>query len=118
MSLSSPALVQQRLEELDGALARAIAPIPVNEQKDIAQNAMEAAALAWFRCKRDREVAKKTAYAEAIGTATERKIIADAAAAAVGVDEEALWEARKLVVRVLESRANVGMAILKAQGRS
>lgn len=105
MSLSSPALVQQRLEDIDGQLAQAL-------------NGMEDAALEWFRCKRDREVEKARAYAEAEGPATERKIVADAFAATVGVDEEARWESRKLVVRLLESRANVGMAILKSQGRS
>lgn len=118
MSLSTPAQVIERLEQLDGQLAQSVAPIPLSEQRDIAQNAMEAAAIAWFRLKRDREVEKATAYAAAEGTATERKIKAEAAAAVIGVDEEALWEARKLVVRVLESRSNVGMAILKAQGRS
>lgn len=104
MSLSSPALVQERLEEIDTQLATAL-------------NGMEDAALKWFRCKRDREVAKADAYAAAPGPATERKVMAEAAAAEVGVEEEAHWEARKLVVRLLESRANVGMSILKAQGR-
>lgn len=105
MSLSTPAQVQTRLEEIDAQLA-------------LAANGMEKAALDWFRLKRDREVAKAEAYAQASGTATERKIRADAEAALVGVDEEARWEARKLVSRLLESRANVGMAVLKSQGRS
>ena len=105
MSLSTPAQVQTRLEEIDGQLA-------------LAANGMEEAAFAWFRKRAEREVAKAEAYAKADGPATERKIKAEAAAAVVGVDEEARWEARKLVSRLLESRANVGMAILKAQGRS
>lgn len=105
MSLSTPAQVQTRLEEIDVQLA-------------LAANGMESSAFAWFRKRADREVAKAEEYAKAEGTATERKIKADAAAAVVGVDEEARWEARKLVSRLLESRANVGMAVLKSQGRS
>lgn len=104
MTLDSPAVVQQRLEEIDEQLAFAVMHL-------------EQTALAWFRARRDREVEEARAYASATGPATERKVVAVAAGAQIGVAEEAAWEARKLLVRVLESRANVGMSILKAQGR-
>jgi hypothetical protein len=105
VTLSNPAAVQARLEEIDSQLA-------------IALNGMEDCALAWFRSKRDREVEEAETYAISGGSATERKILADAAGAQIGVEEEARWEVRKLTVRVLETQANIGMAILKAQGRS
>jgi hypothetical protein len=105
VSLSSPHLVQERLEKIDGQLA-------------IALNGMEDCALAWYRLKRDREVEEAETYAISGGPATERKVLADAAGAQIGVEEEARWEVRKLTVRVLETQANIGMAILKAQGRS
>lgn len=105
MSLSHPAAVTARLAEIDADLANL-------------QNEVEDAALAWFRKKRDREFAKQMAYAEAEGTTIERKLAADAAGAPVGCEEEATWESKRAVLRVLETRANIGMALLKSQGRS
>lgn len=105
MSLASPELVVARLTEIDRDLA-------------ILQNELEDTAMEWFRSKRDRELAEQVAYAEATGTAAQRKIEADAAGAVIGCDEEAAWEAKRARVRVLETRANIGMAVLKSQGRS
>lgn len=103
-ALSTPAQVQMRLEDIDRDLAER-------------QNTLEETAMEWFRAKRDRELAEAVAYAGASGPATERKIIADAAGAEVGAEEEGAWEGKKAVVRVLETRANIGMALLKSQGR-
>jgi len=105
MSLSTPAAVQLRLEGIERELA-------------VLQNEMEDTALPWFRLKRDREVAELEAYAVSSGTTVERKLAADAAGAAVGAEEEARWEVKRALVRILETRANIGMAILKSQGRS
>ena len=105
MSLSTPQQVQARLESIEADLA-------------LRQNEIEPAAMAWFTSKRDRELAEAVAYAGAKGPATERKIIADAAGAEVGAEEEGKWEGMKHVIRVLETRANIGMALLKSHGRA
>ena len=94
-----------RLEEIEADLA-------------VRANELEGAALAWFRMKRDRELAERTAYAEADGTTVERKLAADAAGAMVGCDEEAAWEGKRAVIRVLETRSMIGTALLKSMGRS
>jgi hypothetical protein len=104
-ALSTPSQVQIRLEAIEDDLARR-------------QNDLEDAALEWFRAKRDREIEELRAYTEAVGTAPHRKFAADAAGAVIGADEEASWEGKKAVVRVLETRANIGMAILKSHGRA
>lgn len=101
----SPVEVQQRLAEVDAQLA-------------LAQNQLVEVSLAAGRAERDAAVEKERAYAAAPGTATERKVIADAAAAQIGVDDRAKWDAYKLLVRVLESRASIGMALLKSYGRA
>lgn len=105
MSLSTPQQVQQRLEEIDRELANR-------------QNALEASALAWFRCKRDKEKRWAQAYLSAEGPAHERKAHADLAVAVVGVAEEAEWEAIKAVVRLLEGRASIGQTLLRSQSRA
>lgn len=105
MTLSTPTAVQVRLEAIEADLA-------------VLQNEVEDAAFEWFRMKRDRELAEQVAYAKASGTTVERKLAADAAGAVVGCDEEATWEAKRAKVRILETRANIGMAILKSHGRS
>ena len=105
MSLSSPAQVMLRLEEIESELAER-------------QNQLEDAALEWYRSKRDRELAENVAFASTVGTSMERKFAADAAGAVDGCDEEAAWEAKRAGVRVLETRANIGMAILKSHGRT
>jgi hypothetical protein len=105
MSLSTPQQVMERLEEIDRELA-------------MRQNLLESAALKWFRAKWDREHKWNVAYARAEGPAHVRKAEAIAETAGVGVEEEAEWEALRAVVRTLETRATIGMALLKAQGRS
>lgn len=97
--------VQQRLVEVEEQLAEM-------------QNRLLDQSLAAGRAERDAAVTKETAYAAASGPATERKVVADAAAAQVGVDERATFTATKLLVHVLEARANIGMALLKSFGRS
>jgi len=103
--LSTPIAVQHRLEAIEHDLA-------------VLQNELEVAALAWFRKKRDRELAESEMFARTEGTAVARKLTADAAGAVIGCEEEAVWEAKRAVIRVLETRANVGMALLKSMGRS
>jgi hypothetical protein len=105
VSLSTPQQVQARLEEIEGDLA-------------LRQNLLEAVALKWFRAKRDRERDWARAYISADGPAHVRKAEADLAVATVGVQEEAEWEAMRAVVRTLETRATIGMALLKVQGRA
>lgn len=105
MSLSTPQQVQERLEQIDHDLA---ARMP----------ALEAAALGWFRRKRDREKTWAQAYVQAEGPAHVRKAQADLAVATVGISEEAEYEALKAVVRVLETRATIGQSLLRSHGRA
>jgi hypothetical protein len=103
-TLSNPAAVQERLEEIDDRLA-------------ILSNDLEDAALDWFRVKRKREKEWAQAFIGGEGTAANRKAEADLAVADVGVDEEAAWEGKKAVSRTLDTRAAIGMSILRAQSR-
>jgi hypothetical protein len=84
----------------------------------VRQNALESAGTAWFKAKRDREKARAIAFLSAQGTVAERSAKADEQTALDAKNEEAEWEALKAVVRTLETRANIGMALLKAQGRA
>lgn len=102
--MNDPALVLKRLNEIDTDLATRI---PV----------LESAAMKWFRGKRDREKAHAQAFMTAQGTVAERQAQATIATSHIAVQDEAEYEAIRAVVRVLETRANVGMAILKSQGR-
>ncbi len=105
VTLDSPAVVIARLQEIEDDLA-------------IRQNALEASALAWFKAKRDREHARAVAYLTAEGgTVAERNAIADRETSLLAANAEAEWEALRAVVRVLETRASIGMAILKSQAR-
>jgi hypothetical protein len=103
--LSDPGLVVNRLEQIDRDLANRL-------------NELEAAALAWYRVKRDKEKARAEAFIAASGTVAERQAVADRDTALIGVAEEADWEALRAVVRVLETRATIGQSILRSQGRS
>ncbi len=105
MTLSSPALVHERLEALDNDLATF-------------QNEVEQAALDWFRQKRLREKAHASAFLTAKGSIAARHAVAEVETATQGMDEEAAWEAKRHLLKVLETRSNVAMAILKSQGRS
>jgi hypothetical protein len=104
-TLSDPASVQIRLEEIDGELA-------------ILQNDLEDAALTWFKAKKNREQAHAAAFIAAEGPVAERTAKADLAMAGLGIAEEACYEALKAKSRVLEARASIGMSILRSQGRS
>ena len=103
--LSSPTAVQQRLAEIENDLATR-------------QNTYEAAALDWYRAKRDKEKASAVAFLRADGTVAERKAIADELTAVDGKEAEALFESMRAVMRTLETRATIGMALLKSQGRA
>lgn len=103
--LTHPAAVMARLAEIENDLAAR-------------QNALERAGMAWFRCKRDREKARATAFLAAEGTVAERTAIADQQTAVDGKQEEAEWEALRAVVRVLETRASIGQSLLRVQGRA
>ena len=104
-TLDSPGVVIHRLEEIERDLA-------------IRQGAFEAAALGWFRAKRDRERQRALAFIAATGTVAERNAVADRDTAMLGASEEAEYEALKAVVRTLETRASIGQSILRAQGRA
>lgn len=100
--LSTPQAVMQRLAEIENDLA-------------LRQNALESVALSWFRSKRDREKARAVAFLSAEGSVAERNALADRQTATDGVQDEALYESLRAVVRTLETRATIGMALLKAQ---
>jgi hypothetical protein len=105
VSLSTPQQIQERLEAIEGDLA-------------IRQNVLEKAAMDWYKAKRDREANWARAYISADGPAHVRKAEADLAVATVGINEEAEYEALRAVVRTLETRATIGMALLKTQARA
>jgi len=105
MSLSSPAAVMVRLEEIEADLAER-------------QNELETAAFDWFKCKRERERTEAMEFMRAEGPVESRRQQARRIAAAIGAEEEGRWEGMRAVVRVLETRAMVGTAILKSMGRS
>lgn len=104
-TLDTPGVVIHRLEEIERDLA-------------IRQGAFEAAALGWFRAKRDRERQRALAFIAATGTVAERNAIADRDTAMLGASEEAEYEALKAVVRTLETRASIGQSILRSQARA
>lgn len=105
VDLTSPSAVMERLADIENDLA-------------LRQNALEAAAMDWYRAKRDKEHQRAIEFLSAEGTVAERQTIADRATALDGKEEEALYESLRAVVRTLETRATIGMALLKAQGRA
>lgn len=105
MTLSTPQQVQERLEEIDQELAEK-------------QNAYEKSAYDWFIARREKEYRYAIEYRKAEGTVAERSAWADAVTVQIGSEHEATFEAIKAKVKLLESRASIGMAILKSQGRS
>jgi Cdc6-like AAA superfamily ATPase len=105
VSLDTPGPVIQRLAAIENDLA-------------MRENVLEAAALAWFRAKREKEHKRAVAFTRAAGTVAERNAAADIETAMLGASEEAEWEALKAVVRVLETRASIGQSILRSQGRT
>lgn len=104
VTLDNPGAVMERL-------------LAIEEDLAIRQGALEAAALAWYRLKRDREHAWALEYMRAEGPAHTRKAQADLLTALIGKNEEAEYEALKAVVRTLETRASIGQSLLRSQGR-
>lgn len=82
------------------------------------ENVLEAAALAWFRAKRDKEHKRAVAFTRAAGTVAERNAAADIETAMLGAAEEAEFEALKAVIRVLETRASIGQTLLRTMSRT
>jgi hypothetical protein len=105
--LGDPRSVMERLAQIDYDLA-------------MRQNLYEEAAGAWFTAQREikRQWAVALLASEA-GTVTEKKAEADIVAATCpGAERESEYVALKAVIGVLETRATIGMSILKAQGRA
>lgn len=105
MIFSDPGNVMARLEAIETDLASR-------------QNALESAARKWFVEKREKEHKRAVAFISAEGTVAERSAIADRETARVGAQEEAEWEALRVVVRTLEARASIGQSLLRSQGRA
>lgn len=103
--LDSPHLIMARLAEIEDDLAKR-------------QNLLESAAREWFKAKRDRERNAAQTFLTTEGTVAERKAHADKAHATEGAEYEAEYEALRAVCRVLETRATIGMALLKSHGRA
>lgn len=107
MTLSTPQAVQERLEAIENDLAQR-------------QNLYESAALEWFKAQR--EITRLKAHALLNSdkeSVTEKKADGDLAAYDVaGASAEAEYEALKAAVKVLETRATIGMSILRSQGRA
>lgn len=103
--LSTPTMTQQRLEEIENDLA-------------VRQNGYEAAARAWFVKQGTVTKDRAVAYRSAEGGSTEKKEAANELHGADGSVEQAEYEALRAVIKVLETRATIGMSILKSQGRT
>ncbi len=102
--LSTPTSVIDRLEEIDHELA-------------IRQNLYEEAARAWYTMLGTVTKNKAIEFRKAEGNSTERREAANEIHGEDGSREQAEFEALRAVIKVLEARAMVGMAILKSQGR-
>jgi hypothetical protein len=89
-------------------------------EKDLAkrQNLLFDAARNWYVAKREKEHKRAITFLSTEGTVAKRNAVADRETALEGKEAEAEYEALRGVVRVMETRANIGMAILKAHGRS
>lgn len=105
--LLTPAQIIQRLESIERDL-------------ELRQPELESAAEAWTRAKRDKEHQWALAYTKAHGekNVTDRKAAAILASELIGVDDEARYTALSKVVEVLNTRAMIGMGLLKAHGRA
>lgn len=103
-NLASPHAVMQRLSDIEADLAKR-------------QIELERAAQDWFHAKREKERDWAVNFLRAEGTDGKRRVIATAATALDGSEEEARFESLKAVVRTLDTRAAIGMSILRAQSR-
>lgn len=102
----SPAEIEQRLQEIERDLATR-------------ENAYGSAAERWFRVCRKREHQHAVEFMKASGgTVTERKEQAREQTSLIGMEEEAEYEGLRAVIKVMETRAMIGMALLKSAGRA
>ena len=107
MTLASPSEVTERLEAIEQDLARR-------------QNAFEEAARQWFIAQREIVRQKALALRDSDrASVTEKKAEGDLAAYDVQhASAEAEYEALRAAVKVLETRATIGMSILRSQSRA
>ena len=105
--MDTPAVVMHRLTQIERDLA--------NRQNDF-----ENAARDWHEAQREIRRQHATALlSSSKASVTEKKAEADIAASLCpGAEHEALYEALKAVIRVLETRATICMSVLKSQGRA
>lgn len=102
----TPAQIQLRLQEIE-------------EDLGLRQNAYANASEKWHRALREREHRHAVEFMRAEGkTVTERKEQARELTSLLGITEEAEYEGLKAAIRVMEVRATIGMALLKAAGRA
>lgn len=106
VDLTSPHFVMARLADIEHDLA-------------MRQPGYELAAQRWFTAKREVERQRAIALLKSDhGSVTEKRAQGDLAAHGVeGSECEAEYEATRAVLKVLETRAMIAMAILKSQGR-
>ena len=106
MTFSHPGAVIDRLAQIENDLAER-------------QNAYEAAARSWYAAQREiGRVKARALLTSPKASVTEKKAEGDLAAYDVeGAASEAEYEALRAAVKVLETRATIGMSILKAQSR-
>ena len=101
----TPAQIEQRLEAIDRDLA-------------LRQNLYEAAAERYHRAIREREHRHAVEYMGASGNSTDRREHARRESALIGIDAEAEFEGLRAAIKVLETRAMIGMSLLKSAGRA
>jgi hypothetical protein len=104
LNFGNPASIMQELAEIERSLGHR-------------QNAFEDAAREWFKKKATRAQRAASEFMRASGTVTERRQAANDKTANIGVDEEAEYEAHKVSVDILQTRASICQSLLKAQGR-
>jgi hypothetical protein len=102
----TPAQIEQRLEDIEHDLGDR-------------QNAYASASEKWHRACREREHQHAVEFMRAAGaTVTERKEQARELTALIGITEEAEYEGLRAAIKVMETRAMIGMALLKSAGRA
>lgn len=102
----TPTQIEERLQGIEADLAAR-------------QNDYERAAEQWHRALRDREYRHAIEFmrAGAGKSVTERKEHARQQTWLIGVAEEASYEGLRAAIKVMEVRAMIGMALLKAASR-
>ncbi len=97
----TPAQIQERLEAIEQDLG--------NRQNLYADSAEK-----WYRVLRDREHQHAVAFMSATGNTTERREEAKRQTALIGMVEEAEYEGLRAAIKVMETRAMIGMALLRS----